>query len=356
MMPSNTNRHPILIIGAGLTGLTTAYRLRQAGMRAAILEARNRLGGRIHTLRHQDATLEMGATWLGEKHRHLIHLLKELGLKTFPQVTGATAIYEQSADQPAERVPLPPNPEPSLRIEGGSSRLINALAEQLDEAQIWFGQDVQSIQLEKDQLQVRTKTNTFHAPTVITTLPPKLLVDTIEFHPNLPEELTTIAESTHTWMGESIKAGLIYEAPFWKSNGSTGTLFSNAGPFLELFDHSNVQGTAFALKGFLKEDLFDLSPEQRQEKTLRQLERYYGAVVRQYLAYEECVWRDESYTFTPYGKWVLPHQHNGHPVFRNGYSDNRLWIAGSETAAAFPGYMEGAVQRGEELAKLMASG
>ena len=48
----NQNFHPgIVIVGAGLSGLTIAYLLQKSGYPSTILEARNRLGGRIHTLR-----------------------------------------------------------------------------------------------------------------------------------------------------------------------------------------------------------------------------------------------------------------------------------------------------------------
>lgn len=69
----------ILIISAGLTGLALAYFLRDHNLSIRILEARERLGGRILTLRDEDGpSREMGATWLGKKHRTLVGLLQEL--------------------------------------------------------------------------------------------------------------------------------------------------------------------------------------------------------------------------------------------------------------------------------------
>jgi monoamine oxidase len=54
----------VIIIGAGLSGLLTAYRLKEEGVPFKILEARDRTGGRIHTLESKNGTpLEMGATW-----------------------------------------------------------------------------------------------------------------------------------------------------------------------------------------------------------------------------------------------------------------------------------------------------
>jgi monoamine oxidase len=83
----------IVIIGAGLTGLTLAFLLRQSGYPATILEARNRVGGRIHTQQTPSGTkVEMGATWLGSKHQHLGQLLSELDLGTFAQFLGTHAI------------------------------------------------------------------------------------------------------------------------------------------------------------------------------------------------------------------------------------------------------------------------
>ena len=65
----------IVIIGGGLSGLLIAYLLEKEGWAPQVLEARNRLGGRIYTFRDSadhEPPIEMGATWLGKKHHHLI--------------------------------------------------------------------------------------------------------------------------------------------------------------------------------------------------------------------------------------------------------------------------------------------
>ena len=53
---------------------------------------------------------------------------------------------------------------------------------------------------------------------------------------------------------------------------------------------------------------------------------------------------NNTQVITPYEKYVLPHQNNGHPVFQQSFLEHRLFVAGSETAASFPGYMDGAVR------------
>jgi monoamine oxidase len=56
---------PVIVIGAGIAGLATARQLADAGKKVVVLEARNRLGGRIHTSsKWADAPLDLGATWI----------------------------------------------------------------------------------------------------------------------------------------------------------------------------------------------------------------------------------------------------------------------------------------------------
>ena len=62
-------------------------------IRDRIIEARNRLGGRIYSPKKEgEPPIEMGATWLGTKHRSLIALLQDLELEIFEQKLGGTAI------------------------------------------------------------------------------------------------------------------------------------------------------------------------------------------------------------------------------------------------------------------------
>lgn len=73
----------ILVVGAGLAGLVVAYRLRQAGLWADVVEARDRIGGRVHTLQNACGTkipAELGGEAIDSNHRHLLALARELGL------------------------------------------------------------------------------------------------------------------------------------------------------------------------------------------------------------------------------------------------------------------------------------
>lgn len=78
----------VVTIGAGFAGLSAARRLSEQGLRVCVLEARERVGGRVYT-RVLDSGLwvDLGGQWLGPTQDHALALVRELGVKTFPTWT-----------------------------------------------------------------------------------------------------------------------------------------------------------------------------------------------------------------------------------------------------------------------------
>jgi len=77
----------ILIIGAGLAGLSAAYELMQSGHHVTVLDARDRPGGRVLTLRDTFADgqyAEAGAETFGESHNFVQHYVQVFQLETIP--------------------------------------------------------------------------------------------------------------------------------------------------------------------------------------------------------------------------------------------------------------------------------
>jgi hypothetical protein len=68
------------VIGAGLAGLTAAFRLQQRGFDVTVFEERNRVGGRVWTVRKGDYTMDLGAAFYLGTYRESIDLIYELGL------------------------------------------------------------------------------------------------------------------------------------------------------------------------------------------------------------------------------------------------------------------------------------
>jgi len=84
----------VLIVGGGVSGLTAANRLREAGIEAVIIEGRSRLGGRIHTI-DVDGTdtswVDMGAAWIDDhKTNRVYQSLAVAGVAVEPVVPGLT--------------------------------------------------------------------------------------------------------------------------------------------------------------------------------------------------------------------------------------------------------------------------
>ena len=85
----------ILVVGAGLSGLVTAHRLREAGKRVIVIEARGVPGGRVRTVREFDGGLygELGAARIADTHNYALHWVNELGLSLTPfQPTGEASV------------------------------------------------------------------------------------------------------------------------------------------------------------------------------------------------------------------------------------------------------------------------
>ncbi|HLH60842.1 MAG TPA: flavin monoamine oxidase family protein [Ktedonobacteraceae bacterium] len=83
-MNSKESRADVVVVGAGLAGLSAARALTAAHVDVVVLEARNRVGGRVYTQPASDGTpLDLGAQWMGPTQDHLAALAAEVGVSTF---------------------------------------------------------------------------------------------------------------------------------------------------------------------------------------------------------------------------------------------------------------------------------
>lgn len=345
----------ILIIGGGLSGLLTAYRLKQNGIPFKILEARSRIGGRIHTIYGStQIPVEMGATWFNDTHSNLKELLHELKIDYFEQYMKGSVFYQPSINEPVQSIQIP-SQAPSYRISGGSSTLIQALYSQLDSKDILLNQTVKEIKFQENSIQVIAD-EVFEATNIVMAIPPKLWSKKIIFNPSLPLDLMQIAAETHTWMEDSIKIGITYKEPFWQKENQSGALFTNAGPITELYDHCNHERSTFALCGFLSTSFKQLSLEERKSSVMTQLKNAFGKDAENFIDYNECIWSKEKDTFEANKDFLFPHQNNGNPIFSKSFFNGRLLISSAESSPEFSGYMDGAVFAGNKNANKLING
>ncbi len=94
MEPNRAKPYDVVVLGAGLAGLYSAYLLQKASLSVCLLEARSRVGGRVLTWRacHQHQHAELGPEFIDSNHAILLNLVKQfrLPITTRPQFWGLT--------------------------------------------------------------------------------------------------------------------------------------------------------------------------------------------------------------------------------------------------------------------------
>jgi monoamine oxidase len=108
----------VVVVGAGMAGLSAARHLADAGREVRVLEARPRLGGRIHTVDLGGVRADAGAAWLQQERRNpLLPIVRELGLRLV------------RTDFRAPRAVSPRGPVPLALIERARDAIETAVAQ-----------------------------------------------------------------------------------------------------------------------------------------------------------------------------------------------------------------------------------
>ncbi|WP_299889506.1 FAD-dependent oxidoreductase [uncultured Lacinutrix sp.] len=330
-----------IIIGAGISGLTTAYQLLKEGEHNfLILEGRDRIGGRVLTKND----IDFGPAWFQPSHKNLLQLLNDLDIEKFNQYSIGKNVLVYNTMAPAHYFESDQSQPSAYRVAGGSIQLIKKMASLLKD-KIVLNTKVSKITEIENEIEVLTDNGLFSAEKAIITLPPKLAI-TLKYTPELPFELNNVMKNTHTWMSNAIKVGMNYESPFWRKKGFSGTIIGQVGPVVELYDHTNADETTYSLMGFVNEGLRDVAAQERKERILVYLEKYLGKQVRHYLSYDEKDWSKDPYTSCSNLKSVYMSPKYGNPVFDMLYMNGKLLFSGTETSPYFGGYIEGAVISG----------
>lgn len=362
----------IAIIGAGLSGLYSAYLLQQQGIKATVFEARDRIGGRIVSEPLSDdendpahQRYDLGPSWFWpEMHPRMAALIEHLELTAFPQQQSGAHVFDRGRHTAPQRYDLGMMSSPqSMRVAGGMYSIIEALAKALEPDSIQLNSALTAINDQGEQgvelsIDHNGNSETVTAKSVIVALPPRLLVEKIEFTPALPAQLTQHFANTMTWMAAHAKFVAVYEENFWQKQGLSGSASSQTGPLMEVHDASAIQGkpALFGFVGLNAAARKSAGREQLIQVTLGQLGHLFGEEATTPLKVFLIDWSDENYTATVDDQaGAANHPDYGLPAEANQIWQQRLLFAGTETANTDGGYLEGALNSAEQAVSTLIS-
>lgn len=130
--PTTGRSADVAVVGAGFSGLAAALELESRGLSVVVLEARDRVGGRV--LNHELAggeVVEVGGQWVGPTQHALLDLAAEMGVETFPTHSEGENMIEYRGRVRRYRGTIPRlNPAVLLEIER-ARRKFDRLAKQV---------------------------------------------------------------------------------------------------------------------------------------------------------------------------------------------------------------------------------
>jgi monoamine oxidase len=342
-------RFDAIIVGAGFAGLAAAETLHAAGRSVVVLEARDRIGGRAHSIPSGDGAIELGATWYWSNEPLVHEYVDRFGVAVFPQYLAGDAVFQPDQER-RQRLVGNPVDSPANRFVHGAADLARRIAACLPEEAIHLDEPVVAIDVTDSEVEVSTSTARYVADWVVGAVPPALLAEQIRVTPDLPQSLRELAESTHVWMGDALKAVAFYDHANWREQGLSGSAISYTGPFREFHDHSGTDGHPAAIFAFApSQHLASLDDKQIETAFRQQLRALFGETAADPREVYVADWRRQIYTTPRHPAAQTGTASYGSPELRAPIHE-RILLASTETARGFAGHIEGALLAGKDAA------
>lgn len=357
----------VAVIGAGLSGLYTAQALHAAGVDVVLLEARDRIGGRILTAgedgKPSEDGFDLGPSWFWpEMQPAMAELVAELGLGSFIQHSTGDVVFERMSRERPQRFSPAYDNQQSMRISGGTGAAVSALAERLPPERVLLGTKVTAMTLKDDAVELTVQTSKgenelLRAECVVAALPPRLFGASVMFEPAQDPMIAARWKNTPTWMAPHAKFFAVYDDAFWRKDGLSGTAQSMVGPMVEIHDATTNSGKAafFGFLGVGSNQRASVDEDTLKQACVEQLARLFGQEALKPRAMILKDWAADPFTATATDRTGGDHPMPGSPRWVAGPWEERLVMAGSETSPSEPGYLAGAVVAAKQaVAEILA--
>ena len=366
-MPVEFHQAEVLIIGGGLSGLHTVYELHKRGVDFLLVEARDRLGGRILSrnvgntvyddLQYDSAraAFDLGPSWFWPGQSRMLNLIDEIGLsdKVFMQAGIGEAIFEDNQGN-IQRGVSGISMSGAYRMNAGIREIVTTLEQTIPSELLIKQSAVTHIEYKQEEIvsavMVDGVLQEYTSNYVILALPPRVALSSIKFTPHFTQKRLDELYAVATWMAGHAKLVCVYSDRFWNEVGFSGDVISHRGPLQEIHDASSENGELSALFGFV-----GVRAEYRKgrendlcSKAIAQLTGLFGEAAAKPIETHIKDWAYDAHTSTSYDQQMLTY----HPVndigkFREKSWNGKLIWSGSESADFRQhnnGFLEGALE------------
>ena len=350
----------VIIVGAGLSGLVAGYELTRAGHDVTILEARNRVGGRVFTLRTPFSDghfADAGAARIPLDHEMTIGYADHFELTLDPFYPESSYYVNLSGDErtlisasdylnnpPWEGFPV--NRKDFVKIRGGTDKLPQAFVDTLTD-QIHLATPVESIEQNADGIIVGVSDGTeYSADRALCTVPLPVL-NRIQFSPQLSDAKVEASSGGYDYAA-STRVFMQFANRFWESEGLNG--WGNTDWPEEIWHPTWDRGGP---RGLLMSYLFydraveldQLSEENGIQHLLNRWTNVFPGVYDN-IELEHSTSHSWALQEWSGGAWASPtEEQNEALAARIGAAEGRIHFAG-EHASDYHGWMQGALVSG----------
>ncbi|KMY52107.1 flavin monoamine oxidase family protein [Peribacillus loiseleuriae] len=397
----------VIIIGAGLAGLSAAKKLKEQNTPFVLLEATERIGGKIDSITHENGHyFELGPQFINDDMHAFNQLLSEANIPVAETALDselievddhskldATPIFQKlhaiEEDSLSEDVPLQTlyeefitNEQDRRILESYFCEILNIhpsqastiasfesskryISEQNDlllqgakpfkelthylaslfQEELLTNHPVIAIHKVNDGYEVHTKKQVFYVQAVIIAVPPTI-ASQIQFSESLNTHFMPALQSYVN--GAIIKITWLYPRKFWQDKQPLHGVIYTSVPGVSVVDSSKKQEdarlTMFIGAGTAQE-FANLDATTRLQKATALLERYFGKIAHGYTDVQESVWVNHPYYGGGYSAKVKFGGLIDAPEILRTPHENVVF-ASSELALKFPNFMEGAIQAG----------